>query len=58
MNHWGFPAKEVKLRYQKQDVKMINTGLSGFVRFKIEKGHIKMQTYREDLAAYWYHHSF
>lgn len=58
MNHWGFPANEVKLRYKNQSVKMVNSGLSGFIRFKIKKGDIYMQTYREDLASYWYHHSF
>ena len=58
MNHWGFPADEVKLRYKNQSVNMVNSGLSGFIRFKIAKGQIKMQTYREDLASYWYHHSF
>jgi len=58
MNHWGFPANEVKLRYKNQSVKMVNSGLSGFIRVKIKKGCIYMQTYREDLASYWYHHSF
>jgi competence protein ComEC len=58
MNHWKFPAEEVKLRYKNQSVNMVNSGLSGFIRFKIKKGLIKVQTYREDLAAYWYHHSF
>ncbi|WP_019615937.1 DNA internalization-related competence protein ComEC/Rec2 [Psychromonas ossibalaenae] len=57
MNHWGFPAQEVKLRYKKQGVMSVNSGLNGFIRFNIEKQHINMQTYREDLASYWYHHS-
>ncbi|MCW8995752.1 MAG: DNA internalization-related competence protein ComEC/Rec2 [Psychromonas sp.] len=58
MNRWHFPADEVKLRYKNQSVKMVNSGISGFVRFKIAKEQIKMQTYREDFAAYWYHHAF
>ena len=58
MNHWGFPAEEVKLRYKNRSAKTVNSGLSGFIRFKITKGEIKMQTYRADLASYWYHHSF
>ena len=58
MNHWRFPAEEVKLRYKNLSVKMANSGLSGFIRFKITKEQIKIQTYREDLASYWYHHSF
>ncbi|WP_028862112.1 DNA internalization-related competence protein ComEC/Rec2 [Psychromonas aquimarina] len=57
MNHWGFPAQEVKLRYKKQGVMSVNSGLSGFIRFNIEKQYINMQTYREDLASYWYHQS-
>ncbi|MFT7455083.1 MAG: competence protein ComEC, partial [Marinobacter maritimus] len=49
---------EVKLRYRDQNVRMINSGLNGFIRFKITTDNIIMQTYREDLAPYWYHHSF
>ncbi|MGB5447199.1 MAG: DNA internalization-related competence protein ComEC/Rec2 [Psychromonas sp.] len=58
MNRWRFPAAQVKLRYAQQNVKMVNSGLNGFIRFKITKENINMQTYREDLAPYWYHHSF
>ncbi len=58
MNQWGFPAEQVKLRYSEQNVRMVNSGLNGFVRFKITRENINMQTYREDLAPYWYHHSF
>jgi len=58
MNHWGFPAAEVQSRYKTLGVKTVNSGLQGFIRFKINKEQIKMQTYREDLAAYWYHHTF
>jgi competence protein ComEC len=58
MNRWGFPAAEVKLRYRDQNVRMVNSGLNGFIRFKITTDNIIMQTYREDLAPYWYHHSF
>ncbi|WP_022942080.1 DNA internalization-related competence protein ComEC/Rec2 [Psychromonas hadalis] len=58
MNHWGFPAKEVVQRYQKQSVKMVNSGLSGLIRFQITPQAINMKTFREDLAPYWYHHSF
>jgi len=57
MNHWGFPAKEVINRYQNQDVKMVNSGQSGLIRFQITTQAIKMETFREDLAPYWYHHS-
>lgn len=58
MNQWGFPSTQVKLRYQDQGVRMVNSGLNGFIRFKITTDNIIMQTYREDLAPYWYHHSF
>jgi len=58
MNHWGFPVPEVIDRYQKQSVKMKNTGVSGLIRFQITPQDINMQSFREDLAPYWYHHSF
>jgi competence protein ComEC len=58
LNRWKFPADEVKVRYTNQSVKMVNTGLNGFIRFKIEKVYIQKQTYREDLAPYWYHRLF
>lgn len=58
LNRWKFPADQVKVRYRNQSVKMVNTGLNGFIRFKMEKAHIQVQTYREDLAPYWYHHLF
>ncbi|MCG6199996.1 DNA internalization-related competence protein ComEC/Rec2 [Psychromonas antarctica] len=58
MNQWGFPAAQVKSLYEKQGIKTVNTGLQGFIRFTITQEKIKMQTYREDLAPYWYHHSF
>ena len=57
MNHWGFPAKEVVKRYQNQTVNMVNSGQSGLIRFQITTQAIKIQTFREDLAPYWYHHS-
>jgi len=57
MNHWGFPAEEAVNRYQNQDVKMVNSGQSGLIRFQITTQAIKMETFREDLAPYWYHHS-
>lgn len=58
MNHWGFPSAEVMNRYQKQSVKMANTGVSGLIRFQITPQAINMKTFREDLVPYWYHHSF
>lgn len=58
MNHWGFPASEVLERYQKQSVIGFNSGLSGFIRFQISEQDIKIKTFREDLAPYWYHRSF
>ena len=58
MNQWGFPSNEVKLRYKNQGVKSLVTGINGFIRFNIQKDKIILQTYREDLAGYWYHHSF
>ncbi len=55
MNHWGFPAQETQDRYRNQSVTMINSGISGFIRVIITKHDIKIQTYREYLAPYWYH---
>ena len=56
MNHWGFPAQEVQDRYKNQAVNMLNSGQSGFIRFTVKKQGIKLETYREDLVPYWYHH--
>ncbi|WP_094751800.1 DNA internalization-related competence protein ComEC/Rec2 [Psychromonas sp. CD1] len=58
MNRWGFPVQEVVERYKKQSVIRVSSGTSGFIRFKIDSHGIKLQTIREDLAAYWYHRSF
>ena len=58
MNHWGFPSDDVISRYQKQSVKTFNSGLTGLIRFQISAQAIKIKTFREDLAPYWYHHSF
>jgi len=57
MNHWGFPADEVVKRYQNQSVNMVNSGQSGLIRFQITAQAIKMKTFRDDIASYWYHHS-
>lgn len=56
MNHWGFPAQQVQDRYLNQSVNMLNSGQSGFIRFTVKKQGIKLETYREDLSPYWYHH--
>ncbi|MCP4325857.1 MAG: DNA internalization-related competence protein ComEC/Rec2, partial [Alteromonadales bacterium] len=58
MNHWKFPAQEVVERYEKKGIITVNSGLSGFIRFQISAQAINMKTFREDLAPYWYHHSF
>jgi competence protein ComEC len=58
MNQWGFPRNEVKLRYKEQGAQTLTTGINGFIRFNIQKDKIIQQTYREDLAGYWYHHTF
>ena len=55
-NRWKFPILEVVQRYQKLGVIQITTGELGFIRFNVQNQHIKVKTYREDLAAYWYHH--
>lgn len=54
-NRWHFPAAPVLERYQKQGVMPLTTGYTGFIRFNVKNQHIEMKTYREDLAAYWYH---
>ncbi|WP_166739363.1 DNA internalization-related competence protein ComEC/Rec2 [Psychromonas algicola] len=54
-NRWNFPITEVVQRYQQQGVKQVTTSKSGFIRFNVQNQHINVKTYREDLAAYWYH---
>lgn len=56
LNHWGFPAQQTQDRYKTQSVNMINSGESGFIRFTVTDQNIKIETYREDLSPYWYHH--
>ena len=55
-NRWHFPALSVLARYQKNDVQQLITANTGFIRFNVQNQHIEVKTYREDLAAYWYHH--
>jgi len=54
-NRWNFPIPEVVERYQQHGVKQVTTSKSGFIRFNVQNQHINVKTYREDLAAYWYH---
>ena len=54
-NRWDFPITEVVQRYQDNGVKQVTTSESGFIRFNVQNQHINVKTYREDLAAYWYH---
>jgi len=54
-NRWNFPIPEVVQRYQQRGIKVVTTSESGFIRFNVQNQHINVKTYREDLAAYWYH---
>lgn len=54
-NRWNFPILEVVERYQQQGIKHLSTSNTGFIRFNVENQHIDVKTFREDLAAYWYH---
>ena len=55
-NRWNFPILSVVDRYKSLGIKQLTTSKSGFIRFNVENQHIDVKTYREDLAAYWYHH--
>lgn len=55
-NRWRFPVTSVVERYTNLDVKPLTTGNIGFIRFNVQNQVIEVKTYREDLAAYWYHH--
>ena len=54
-NRWHFPITEVVARYQEHGALPLTTGNSGFIRFNVQNHQIEVKTYREDLAAYWYH---
>ena len=54
-NRWNFPILSVVERYQLLNVEHLTTANTGFIRFNVENQHIDVKTYREDLAAYWYH---
>jgi len=55
-NRWHVPAAEVMSRYEKHGTQQLITANTGFIRFNVQNQHIEVKTYREDLAAYWYHH--
>ncbi len=54
-NRWRFPVEKVVDRYQQLGIKHLTTANTGFIRFNVQNHHIEVKTYREDLAAYWYH---
>ena len=54
-NRWRFPVEQVVQRYQQLGIKHLTTANTGFIRFNVQNHHIEVKTYREDLAAYWYH---
>jgi competence protein ComEC len=54
-NRWRFPIASVVARYELLGIKQLTTANSGFIRFNMENQHIEVKTFREDLAAYWYH---
>lgn len=54
-NRWRFPISSVVERYQSLHIEHLTTANTGFIRFNVENQHIEVKTYREDLAAYWYH---
>jgi competence protein ComEC len=54
-NRWRFPIASVVERYQLLGIKQLTTANTGFIRFNMQNQHIDVKTFREDLAAYWYH---
>ena len=54
-NRWNFPKQKVVERYQQLHIKQLTSGETGFIRFNVQNQRIEVKTYREDLAAYWYH---
>jgi len=54
-NRWRFPITSVVKRYESLGIKQLTTANSGFIRFNMENQYIDVKTFREDLAAYWYH---
>ena len=54
-NRWRFPISTVVERYQSLHIEHLTTAKTGFIRFNVENQQIEVKTYREDLAAYWYH---
>jgi competence protein ComEC len=54
----GFSALCWLMEYRKQSVKVFNSAINGFTAFQKSVQAIKIKTFREDLASYWYHPSF
>jgi len=54
LNHWGFPKKLIKARYDQLKVEWFNTGVDGAVLFNINAKGIKVSSFRNNNDQLWY----
>tara|TARA_B100001094_G_scaffold329764_1_gene393255 strand:- start:5835 stop:8087 length:2253 start_codon:yes stop_codon:yes gene_type:complete len=53
-NIYGFPHPDILSRYQKQEIKILNTAYLGQVSFRFMPSEVKVSSYRHDQGNYWF----
>ncbi|MFQ6371426.1 DNA internalization-related competence protein ComEC/Rec2 [Shewanella sp. YIC-542] len=57
-NRWHFPKEEVRQRYQAVHARQLVSGEQGQISFMLDDRGIRVRTYRQQLAPYWYNRLF
>lgn len=57
-NRWGFPKSTVVERYQQREIMDLTTGLEGQISVVFQQSEREINTYRGDLAPFWYNSLF
>ncbi len=53
-NRWGFPKATVLDKYHQRQIATLTTGETGQISIDIEQKHVKLRSYRQQMAPYWY----
>jgi competence protein ComEC len=54
LNRWNMPVENIVKRYQKDNIRTLNTAESGMIQFVFTPDGIKVKTYRQDLWPFWF----
>lgn len=54
INRWKMPTSDVMNRYNKNDIKLINTADSGQIFVSFNESEIRLNTYREYFRPFWF----